>query len=293
MKLFLFILVVGLLSSNNLFALENENLDTEQKVTEEKVIAQVNGQPILLSELKEKLKLAERSGQILLIKEEKQRVEENILEQMIEEAILLQEAWKSKIEVTPEDLEPAKKELMIMQLIDFAVRAKIEVTKREIKDFYSGNKLQFQSPEKVKISYLVVAVSSRATEQEWFNAETKALEALVKLRQVNSFLETAEEISGKEEGVHLIKNVLFETLSLAPPLREAIARLKESEISFPIKIPFGFQIMRLESRQPPRQESLEEVKEEIKQILYEEKMREEYKKWLLRLKKKAVIERYL
>ncbi|KAA3606359.1 MAG: parvulin peptidyl-prolyl isomerase [Calditrichaeota bacterium] len=72
--------------------------------------------------------------------------------------------------------------------------------------------------------------------------------------------------------------------------REQITKLKENEISEPFKSEFGFHLLRLEERKPPRDLSLDEDWEQLQGFALNFKKEKEYQKWVESLKENVFIE---
>ncbi len=68
-------------------------------------------------------------------------------------------------------------------------------------------------------------------------------------------------------------------------------KIEFDKLSEVIKTAQGFAIIRVEEKQPERQKSFDESKDEIKNKLLSEKQRKTYQDWLAKAKKKAKIEK--
>ncbi len=72
--------------------------------------------------------------------------------------------------------------------------------------------------------------------------------------------------------------------------REQITKLEEGEISEPFQSEFGFHLLRLEKRKPPRDLSLDEDWEQLQGFALNFKKEKEYQKWVESLKENVFIE---
>ena len=68
---------------------------------------------------------------------------------------------------------------------------------------------------------------------------------------------------------------------LVPEFEEAIAKMKDGEVSEPIRTKIGVHLLKLDKRIPVGHRPQEEVAADIKEKLYNEALDERYKRWLL------------
>lgn len=262
----------------------------------ERVVARINDEIITLTELEEayqQLKSALPEGERLPSRRE-------LLERMVENKLLLQETKREGIKVSEgevqeniervkstflsekafemalenegikiEDLkERYKEELMIKKLIDKEVKPEVEVTKKEIRDYYEKNKSRFREEEKVKIRHILFENYAQAEEV---------------LKKVKSGIDFAEAAKGAYLGS-------FKRGQLDRKIEEVAFNLKEGEISQIIKTESGYHIIKLEKKEEARVKELSEVKEVIRNFLSSQKMEKRIEEYLEELKAKQEIE---
>lgn len=262
----------------------------------ERVVARINNEIITLTELEEayqQLKSALPEGERLPSRRE-------LLERMVENRLLLQEAKREGIKVSEgevqENIERVKstflsekafemalenegikiedlkkryeEELMIKKLIDREVKPEVEVTKKEIRDYYEKNKSRFREEEKVKIRHIL------------FENYAQAEEVSKKVKSGIDFEEVAK-------GAYLGS---FERGQLDRRIEEVAFNLKEGEISQIIKTESGYHIIKLEKKEEARVKELSEVKEVIRNFLSSQKMEKRIEEYLEELKAKQEIE---
>jgi peptidyl-prolyl cis-trans isomerase SurA len=78
--------------------------------------------------------------------------------------------------------------------------------------------------------------------------------------------------------------------NLPPSFREALTGLREGEVSVPLKGEAGYYVFKLGGRVPEREYRFEEIKEDLKKIVLNQKLREAYDRWLDRIRKNVNIE---
>ena len=78
--------------------------------------------------------------------------------------------------------------------------------------------------------------------------------------------------------------------NLPPSFREALTGLREGEVSVPLKGEAGYYVFKLGGRLPEREYRFEEIKEDLKKIVLNQKLRDAYDRWLDRIRKNVNIE---
>ncbi len=262
----------------------------------ERVVARVNDEIITLTELEEayqELKSALPEG-------ERMPSKRKLLERMIENRLLLQEAKRQEIKVSEgeiqENIERVKagflsekafelaleregikiadmekryeEELIIKKLIDRKVKPEVEVTKKEIRGYYEKNKGRFREAEKMKIRYVL------------FKDYSQARKILEELKSGAPFEEIVKEgyLGAFQRG------------QLDRRIEEVASSLQKGEISSIIKTEAGYHIIKLVKKEEARLKKLSEVREEIRNILSAQKMEQKLKEYLKKLKAKQEIE---
>ena len=77
---------------------------------------------------------------------------------------------------------------------------------------------------------------------------------------------------------------------MLPAIENAVFGLAEGEVSKPVETDNGIFLFKLIEKVPPRTLSLEEVKDQIYNLLFQEKFKARYKEWVAKLKAKAYVE---
>jgi len=78
--------------------------------------------------------------------------------------------------------------------------------------------------------------------------------------------------------------------SLPPTFQEPLTGLGEGEVSVPLKGEAGYYVFKLAGRIPEREYKFEEIRDDLKQIVLNQKLRDAYDRWLERIRKNVNIE---
>jgi foldase protein PrsA len=259
----------------------------------------VNKDIITLLELEEAVEEFAKISNITINKD----LEKEILNQLINEKLILQEAKRQKIFIDPfevekimEDIksklreedfksilkkrniteEKLKKEyednLLKMKIIDKEVRSKVNIDERKIRERLENYKY------KIRASHILV------------KNRREAEEILKKIDKGEDFEELAKKYSlcpSKKRGGDL---GFFTKGQMVSAFEEASFSLSKGEISEIIKTKFGYHIIRLEEKKKLTDKELMKIREKIEKELFEEEYQKRMERWLNSLRENSFIE---
>ena len=167
------------------------------------------------------------------------------------------------------------------------------VTPQEVKAFYDGNPDIFKTPEMVRASHILVKVEEGASGEDKAKALEKIKTIQKRLQSGEDFAKVAQEVSdcpSKDDGGDLN---FFHKGQMVPPFEKAAFALKPGETSDIVETEFGYHIIKLTDKKEAGTMSFDDVKSRIQQQLINEKMTQEYHKYVEALKSRAKIEIFI
>lgn len=242
--------------------------------------------------------------------EEKKKVEQTILDQLITERLIIQIGRQQQIHEDQNLLEQQmqtlkaqfpnasadglreflRQKLLVQAVIQAQVVSKIAISDQELKQFYDQQKDQFNEPEQVRASHILVKVAPDASPDQKDTARKKIEYVLTQARAGNDFAELAKQYSecptntkGGDLGF-FVRNVMV------APFDNAAFSLKEGEISNVVETEFGYHIIKLTGKKSQRIVTFDEAKERLRQDFLREKTNIEVNKWISTLRTNAKIE---
>ena len=273
----------------------------------EDVLARVNQEQITVDEFDRELKE-------LILEPGKEAKGANLgdlkkayLDQVIERKVLVQEARRSGMKVSPEELNQAISEIKMdypgegfgeklglrgMTLDEWKVRLEEkllgekmirsvhhyrgEIDEKEALQYYEAHRASFLLPQKVRARQIVVADGE------------EAIQILKRLKKGETFEKVATE---KSLGPEKVKggDLGYFSRGERPTEFDYVFTMEVGAISEVIKSPYGYHIFKLEEKIEPRQIPFKEAKLGILQELGQKKGEEEYQRWLKGLKGKAKV----
>jgi peptidyl-prolyl cis-trans isomerase C len=186
------------------------------------------------------------------------KVRAALLERFLEERVVVLEARARGMlsaQSTPEQEEAAARKL----LTDAGLTG-VEVTDDEVAAYYGAHRQELQSPETVALRQILVPTLNEARDVR------RRLQ-----KSPRSFPVLAQSLSRAPEASAGGVMGRFSRGQLPPDLERAAFALAPGRISEPIQTPFGFHVLRLDEKQPSRQPTLEESRDEIRGRLRREK----------------------
>jgi len=238
---------------------------------ENKILANVGGNPIYQAEVEELVRAYSARGQNF----DSEQGRSMILDQLIGKKLLVLDAKKNLMEHNAEfkaELEKMKNE-MLANFNIAKVLEKVEVKDEEIKAYYDENKAQFVSGPSVAASHILVDSEEKA----------KEIQAKIEAGEV-SFEDAAREHSScpsKENGGALGE---FTQGQMVPEFDKAVFSMEVGELRGPVKTQFGFHIIKLTAKNESKEIAFNDVKDQIMSALIQEKRQKAYESKINQLK---------
>lgn len=293
----------------------------------DRVIAVVNGKPVTLSEFNEReAPLSRQISESYSGADREKRLSDlkkKVIDSLIEDLLLEQEAERSGMKVSERDIDDAiddvkkqnslndetlmaalkregltyeayrvqvKKQIEKSRVIGQQVRSKVNVTEKDLADYYERNQKLFMKDQEVKVSHILFLVPEKASNSEIENIRKQASDVLEMARKGKDFSDLArkysQDASGKEGG----SLGFFKRGQILPALEQAAFSLKKGEISDLVRTTYGFHIIRVDDAKEATPEPFDSVKEKIRSTVTSEMMEQRYREWMEELKKTAIIE---
>ncbi|TYB31709.1 MAG: peptidylprolyl isomerase [Candidatus Mcinerneyibacterium aminivorans] len=281
-----------------------------------KIIAKVNDQEITQKELDNLINAYKQQNQKKEISEQE---EKNLLERIVQSYLLIEEAKDRGLEVDDSMVEKQLqqyyqyykgeenfKKLLKNQGISFEnfkdklrtdlkaqvtvnneVEKKVDVTSEDINKYYEENKESMKAKEAVKAKHILFSKEEYDSEEEALEKAKKVKEKIEEGKDFEKMAKKHSDCPSKEKGGDLGS---FTRGKMVPKFEEAAFNLDVNEISDPVKTKFGYHIIKKEDHSPAKDLELEEVKDQIRKTLFDQKSQAVINDLLEELKEKYNIE---
>jgi peptidyl-prolyl cis-trans isomerase C len=247
---------------------------TETTLPPETIVSSFNGQTITLGELNQIWDQIPADSKLQLTKR-------SVLDQLISEKLLIQEAKNKGLEQDKDVLEQIKKiteQILVQSFIEKEIIGKVKVEDQEALTYYEANKDKFITKEQVYLYNILV------------DTEEKAKDILEKLKAGGDFIEIAKEKSIGPSAAQGGDLGYVSKGELIPEIENVVFALEIGSISDIIKSEYGFHILKVTDKKPEVLKTFEEVKEEITKTLLSTKQKEAFDKLIEELKAQVTIE---
>jgi len=164
------------------------------------------------------------------------------------------------------------------------------VSDEDAKKFYDESPQNFQHPEQVQASHILIKVDQNADEATKKAAKTKCEDLLKKVKAGGDFAALAKENSdcpSKEKGGDL---GMFEKGKMVPQFEQAAFAMKVGDVSDIVETQFGYHIIKLTNKQEAKTDSFADVKPKIVQYLKGRQMNQFFETLRQEMKDKAKVE---
>jgi parvulin-like peptidyl-prolyl isomerase len=281
--------------------------------TSDRIAGIVNDEVITLSELEaeirdEVVRLKARYQGKELVRRVMQK-KYTVLNDLIEKKLLAQEARTRGIRMTEEELDVAeqrlaggnpstafsptksrekiREELTLQKLLAFRVQQHVMVTPADVRHHYEKFEAEFMESPEYRIRQILLLMDPGLTINQ---TKQRAQDLYSELLEGENFSEYAERYSDGPESVRGGDLGFIAKHELLTPIAQALETMEVGELSPPIQTSLGFHIIILDETQLATAQSFEQVKDRIRDQLYQKKLLQAQQKWLGDLKRRAYIE---
>ncbi len=275
-----------------------------------KPVAEVNGQKITKKEYEEALAWRISEHKARGAEFDPKALQQAVLEELVAEKLLLQEAEERGITVSSQEvqeelkrirdlmgeeafqrdlrqrgvsIEGFKKRIRKTLVINKLLRQFVpedSITEEELRKFYKDSPTPFVKPERVEVRFIQT------------NTQEQAEAILKEMRQRGlSFDQMAEKL--KEEKRAVVSDYGWtQPEFFSPEIQEALRTLKKGRYGGPYKAKVGYYLLKVRDRTPKGIKSFEEAREEIKATLLAQRRQTLLSHLVQEKRKKALVKFY-
>ena len=292
----------------------------------DRIIAYVNDDIITLSELNERTKafVAARQQNPFLQQEQEslEKIRRNMLDSLVNERLAAQEVSRLNISVGEEEVDATiaaiqqenrlsqeameaqlrkegstykdfrqriKTTLEQRKLVNREVQSKTIITDEMVEEYYQDHIQEFKKKERWRIQDIYLPFYPDDTSEERAKIRDLAQQILERVRAGVDFGSLAKNYSqgpGADAGGDL---GYFARGELEPVLEAAVENLKAGQVSPDIETTRGIHIIRLTEVDKTPTKPLDDIREEIRSVLYRREVDFRYREWLSALRERSYI----
>ncbi len=268
--------------------------------TEDRVLARIDGKPIMESDFLIFLDMAYNPQQRMQI-----GMAEGALQQ-VQQTYLQTRLFEAKARKDGLDKDPAfarkralmETDLLVRSLFDrdgAALQEKIKVSDADVKAYYEGHADQFKTPETFSARHILVgtkdspAANGKGLTDEQAKAKVAKIQRALKAGQkLKDLAKVNSDDPGSKTKGGLYENVPFG--SFMPEFETAVRQQAVGKVGQPVKTPYGYHLIQVEKIVPAKLESFEASKEKAQQLATQARQELVMKEFLDSIKKEIPFE---
>jgi peptidyl-prolyl cis-trans isomerase SurA len=176
------------------------------------------------------------------------------------------------------------------QVVRDEVGRHIQMTRAQEQDYYTAHADNFQLPEQVHLSEILVPTPENATDAQIAAAQAKADDLSAKLKAGANFAELAKTASGGPTASGGGDLGDFKRGTLGDVLEKATFGLQAGGITPPIRTRQGFVLLRVDSHQAAGVPPLEQVEQQVEEAIYIEQLQPALRDYLTKARQDAYMD---
>ncbi len=310
-----------------LFALVSTGLAADVRVVEE-IVAKVNGDIITKGDIersrqqleielkqqglsgaalekavkeREKDALREQIDQLLLVQHGKdlninvdsevtKRVAAIQLDSKIADPDKFHDYIREQTQMPFEDFrQKIKDQILTQRVIGQEVGSRINVPHSDVEKYYEEHKKDFVREEQVFLSEILISTEGKTPEQV-AQAEKRAKDLVARARKGEKFSELARQYSDAETKDNFGQLPPYKRGQFRKEIEDVVFKEKKGYVTDAIRMPVGFEILKIEDRYEAGQAPLADVENDIMEKLYMPRMQPKVREFLTKLREDAFLE---
>jgi parvulin-like peptidyl-prolyl isomerase len=291
----------------------------------DRIVAVVNDEPITQSELDSLLMpIYEQYKTAYAGSEFNAKITEarsNLLSQMIEDRLVAQEAKRLGVTVSEQEVEQQMKtvqdkfgtkeefavvlaqqgmsvekvrkrfeeQIAIQKLHSYEVRQKVVVSPLEIEQYYNAHSADYTDPAKTKVRTIMIKKKKSSADSAVDEAREKIEAIEQELKNGMSFADAAKQYSEGMKAADGGDVGFIKRGDLIADFDDILFSLAVGERTRILETEVGYHLFVVEAKQEQKVIPMTEVKDDIEAIIFREKAKERFSKWMEELKAGAYI----
>ena len=180
-------------------------------------------------------------------------------------------------------------QILTQRVISQEVMSRINIPHSEVEKYYEEHKKEFVREEQVFLREILISTDGKTPDQV-AQAERRAKELVARARKGEKFAELARQYSDSETKESFGELPPYKRGTLVKELEDIVFKEKKGYVSDPIKLKYGFEIVKIEERFETGQAPIADVENEIMEKLSMPQMQPKVRELLTKLRLDAFLE---
>jgi peptidyl-prolyl cis-trans isomerase SurA len=186
-----------------------------------------------------------------------------------------------------------ERQMIVSRVQQNEVMSKIAVNDEEARRYYDTHMGEFTTPRTITLREILVNVPGDGRNVNVAQDE-EARDKITRIRERaqngESFEKLAADLSDAPSRTNAGLIGPLSVSDLSPDLQKLIDPMKPGDVTQPLRTARGYQILKLESATAPQTKPFDQAREDIGNRVFNDKRREEFDKYLQKLRAQAIIE---
>ncbi|WP_158751441.1 peptidylprolyl isomerase [Acidobacterium sp. S8] len=165
----------------------------------------------------------------------------------------------------------------------------LNLSQSDVQKYYDTHKADFDSPEQVKLSEILIPTANPDDAAQVDAAQKKADDVASQLKSGADFAQVAKSQSGGPTAAQGGELGEFKRGQLAKVLEDQTFNLKAGELTQPIRTKQGFVILKVTDHTPGGVQPLKDVEPQVEDALYSQKMAPALRQYLTKLREDSYV----
>ncbi len=180
--------------------------------------------------------------------------------------------------------------VITQQVVRDEVGRRLQMTQAQEQSFYEAHKNEFEQPEQIRLSEILIPTPADAKDDVVAQAQAKAADVAAKLAAGSKFEDLAKTYSGGPTAAQGGDLGLFKRGALAKVLEDQTFGLKAGQSTAPIRTRQGFVILKVTEHQAAGVPPLKDIEPQIQEAMYMDELQPALRAYLTHLREEAYID---
>jgi len=198
--------------------------------------------------------------------------------------------WQAQREGFLAELLPQVKEQSQFERLEAQMRDVGEVSEAQVMAYYEANPEQFTTPERLRVSLILLGVEPWAKTAQWQAAMDEAQILIEQLKQGKDFAEMARLRSSDGSGLKGGDLGYVHKGMLAEEAQQVLDKMMPGEVSSAIRLLKGVAIFRVDEREAPVLNSFEKVAPRARDLYVREQSEKNWRDFMREMRRSADVQ---
>jgi peptidyl-prolyl cis-trans isomerase SurA len=180
--------------------------------------------------------------------------------------------------------------VITQQVVRDEVGRRLQMTHAQEETYYAAHQKDFQQPEQIHLSEILIPTPDAATDAQLAAAQAKADEAEAKIKAGTSFADVAKKYSGGPTAAAGGDLGDFKRGMLGDVLENATFSLQAGGVTAPIRTRQGYVILRVDSHQDAGTPPLSAVESQVQEAMYLDELQPALRAYLTTAREQAYVD---